>query len=72
MFCVVFALFEVALQLVLSCRRLCCVCFRLSTLFSFIASVCGRLLSVVVGCSLFRLFHALSSCSRLSRLFELF
>ena len=37
----------------------------------FIVSVCSRLLSVVVGCSLFRLFHALSSYFRLSRLFFL-
>ena len=38
----------------------------------FIVSVRSRLLSVVVGCSLFRLFQALASYFRLSRLFELF
>ena len=37
----------------------------------FIVSVCGGFLSVVVGCSLFRLFEALSS-HLLSHIFELF
>ena len=37
-----------------------------------IVSVCLGLLSVVVGCSVFQWFHALSSYFRLSRLFELF
>ena len=39
---------------------------------AFIVSICSRLLSVVVGCGLFRLFHALSGHCKLSRLFELF
>ena len=35
-------------------------CFRLSNSVC-IVSVCSRLLSVVVGCSVFQWFHALSS-----------
>ena len=38
----------------------------------FIVSVCNRLSSVVVGCRLFRLCHALSAFFKLSRFFDLF
>ena len=66
-----FALFEVVLQLVL---RLSSTLMRLFVVvnYVFIVSICSRLLSVVVGCGLFRLFHALSGHCKLSRLFEFF